>query len=541
MSWVLTPSAIVLFTTTALALIVAGLAWNRRELPGGALLSILMFAVAEWSFVAGMEASFAALSWKILFSKLEYVGSGSVATLFLLFASRYSGRDRWLRGRWRFAIWIAPILALTLVATNELHHLVWTDFLPGPIGSNSVVYVHGVGFFTIIGEIYLYVLAGAGLLLLSAIRPVVVRRRQIATVLGASLFPITAGILYTLGDSVIRGLNLVPVSFLFTGLIFVTSMGLLRVFDLVPVARDALVEEMSDAILVLDAGGRIVDMNPAAVRLLSLNSSSIGRRVDQALPVWRRIQDRIDCTSESHHELALESDPLRYVDVRVSPLRSPGRPASGCLIVFRDITKRHAVETSLQQANRRLEHQVERIEGLQLELREQAIRDSLTGLFNRRYLDEALPRELARAERNARPLCVILFDIDHFKRTNDRYGHEQGDRLLTALGQVFRDRTRPSDVACRYGGEEFLVILPETEPSVAKARADEIREAFGDLAPGDAGEAAATLSAGIAVFPRHGRSQDALIRAADAALYAAKEAGRNRVRVAPPPDTSSAV
>jgi diguanylate cyclase (GGDEF)-like protein/PAS domain S-box-containing protein len=532
MSWVLTPSSAILFTTTALSLVVAGFAWNRRELPGGALLSFLLFAVAEWSLVAGLEASFSELAWKILFSKLEYVGSGSVSVLFLLFAARYSGRDGWLRRRWRFLVWIPPILALTLVATNELHHSVWTAFLPGPAGSNSVIYVHGIGFYAIIAEIYLFVLAGSALLLLSAIRPIVLRRRQIATVLGGSLFPITAGILYTLGDSVVRGLNLVPVSFLFTGLVFVISMGVLRIFDLVPVARDALVEEMSDAILVLDSSERIVDMNPAAGSLLGLGPSSVGKQVGEALPIWVDLVKRVDCTAESHIELALEEEPLRYVDVRVSPLRSPTRLKSGCLIVFRDITQRHDAEMSLQLANRRLEDHVERIEALQLRLQEQAIRDSLTSLFNRRYLDEVFPRELERAEQAGKPLCVILFDIDHFKKTNDRFGHEEGDRLLSALGSILRSRTRPRDVACRYGGEEFLVILPETELEAAKARCREIRRAFTDLMHEATGEEAASLSAGIAVFPEHGRTQDALIRSADEALYAAKNAGRDRMRIA---------
>jgi diguanylate cyclase (GGDEF)-like protein len=166
-------------------------------------------------------------------------------------------------------------------------------------------------------------------------------------------------------------------------------------------------------------------------------------------------------------------------------------------------------------------------------LQEQAISDPLTGLYNRRYLNEFLQRELARSSRDNAPVAVILIDLDHFKRVNDSHGHEAGDIVLTAVGALLRDGVRGSDIACRYGGEEFALILPETGAEPAARRAEEIRIAVSALSLTHAGKplTRVTASFGIAVFPDHARDIDELLRAADVALYAAKGAGRNRTSI----------
>jgi diguanylate cyclase (GGDEF)-like protein len=166
-------------------------------------------------------------------------------------------------------------------------------------------------------------------------------------------------------------------------------------------------------------------------------------------------------------------------------------------------------------------------------LQEQAISDPLTGLYNRRYLSEFLPRELARSGRNATPVAVILIDLDHFKRVNDTFGHEAGDIVLTAVGNLLKANVRGSDIACRYGGEEFALILPETDVDAAARRAEGIRMQISVLKLGHAGKplGKVTASFGIAMFPDHAQDTDELLRVADVALYAAKGAGRNRVLV----------
>ena len=167
-------------------------------------------------------------------------------------------------------------------------------------------------------------------------------------------------------------------------------------------------------------------------------------------------------------------------------------------------------------------------------LQKQAIRDPLTGLFNRRYLEETLDREIRRAERKNIPLSILMLDIDHFKTFNDSYGHEAGDLLLREFGIFLKKKKRGDDIACRYGGEEFTMILPEVSSEVARERAETICEVIKQLRILFRGEAlpGITLSIGIATFPIDGIVSAALLRIADQALYRAKALGRDRIELA---------
>jgi diguanylate cyclase (GGDEF)-like protein/PAS domain S-box-containing protein len=164
-------------------------------------------------------------------------------------------------------------------------------------------------------------------------------------------------------------------------------------------------------------------------------------------------------------------------------------------------------------------------------LRQQAIRDPLTNLFNRRYMEESLERELSRAARHESQLGVIMIDIDHFKPINDTFGHAAGDTLLRAIGALLLAHTRAEDIACRYGGEEFTLILPDSSLEDTWRRAEQLRVAVKRLRVRHGGEPldSVTISAGVASYPDHGAVPEALLRAADLALYQAKTEGRDQV------------
>ncbi len=168
---------------------------------------------------------------------------------------------------------------------------------------------------------------------------------------------------------------------------------------------------------------------------------------------------------------------------------------------------------------------------LQERLRLQSIREPLTGLFNRRYLEEAMGRELSRCTRRGLPLSLMMLDLDRFKAFNDVHGHAGGDALLAAFGQLLQDQTRGEDIACRYGGEEFTLILPETDLNTAMQRAHAISVGVEALHVQYLGRELpkVTVSIGVAGFPGDGNTTDALLRAADEALYRAKRNGRNRI------------
>jgi diguanylate cyclase (GGDEF)-like protein len=169
-------------------------------------------------------------------------------------------------------------------------------------------------------------------------------------------------------------------------------------------------------------------------------------------------------------------------------------------------------------------------------LRLQAVRDPLTGLYNRRYMQEFLERELHSARRKRRPLAVLMIDLDHFKRYNDNYGHAAGDKALAAVGEGLLRSVRAEDVACRYGGEEFTVILPECSLSQAAGRAEQIRTRLKEYRSQHDGQPADALTAsiGVAAYPETTDRVDLLLKFADEALYQAKRAGRDRVVTARP-------
>ena len=172
------------------------------------------------------------------------------------------------------------------------------------------------------------------------------------------------------------------------------------------------------------------------------------------------------------------------------------------------------------------------VQVLQEELREQAVHDALTGLYNRHFLEESFGRELLLAERTRHPVSVIMSDLDHFKEVNDRDGHLAGDEVLRVFGNLMKHDARASDIICRYGGEEFLMVLPGMTEKGAVERAEQLRCAM-EATPVSYGGSQITVTAsfGVATFPSHGRTTDELIAAADGALYSAKADGRNRVNL----------
>jgi len=173
---------------------------------------------------------------------------------------------------------------------------------------------------------------------------------------------------------------------------------------------------------------------------------------------------------------------------------------------------------------------------LRSDLRQLSIHDPLTGLFNRRYMEESLETEIRRAERKKQPIGVIMLDIDHFKAFNDGFGHAAGDQMLRAIANLVLSRLRAGDIACRFGGEEMVLILPEATAEAARHRAEDLRARAKrlEVRHEDTPLGQVTISLGVAVYPTHGANRDELLGAADVALYKAKEDGRDRVVVVSP-------
>ena len=314
----------------------------------------------------------------------------------------------------------------------------------------------------------------------------------------------------------------------------------------------AIIDTASDAFVEMDAAGLITDWNTRAAEIFGWSREEvIGRVLGQTI-----IPDRY---RDAHNKglarfLETGEGPLIGQRVEISALRRDGSefPVELALWVntvggatrfnafVHDITERMTRQQIADEANRKLQVWVEELERRNREisqlvetsedLRVQSVRDPLTNLFNRRYMEESLDREILRAQRSNHELGLIMIDIDHFKEVNDMLGHDAGDAVLQHLAAFLQANIRGGDIACRYGGEEFLLILPDAPLEATRGRAETLRRAVQEIELTFEGRRLPfpTVSLGVAVFPEHGSTRQLLVRAADAALYQAKNSGRNR-------------
>lgn len=310
-----------------------------------------------------------------------------------------------------------------------------------------------------------------------------------------------------------------------------------------------LAENSHDVIWTLDISSRcytyispsITDMcgygpeelvgQPIAACLAPESAARLARDIDQSL---RRIAagDKAARVVVSELEKVCRDGAIIQTEVVASFLHNAEGVAHAILGITRNVSERKAAELALRETNRQLHARIEEIGRLQMALQDLAVRDSLTGLYNRRYLDETLEREVSRARRDGSPLSLVMLDIDYFKRVNDTHGHQVGDEALRMVATTLLANVRTEDVACRYGGEEFLILLPNMPLDAAIQRAQVWRAAVEKLtvAVGTT-RVSFTVSLGVAAFPEHGKTPDDLTRCADQALYRSKNDGRNRVSV----------
>jgi diguanylate cyclase (GGDEF)-like protein/PAS domain S-box-containing protein len=342
-------------------------------------------------------------------------------------------------------------------------------------------------------------------------------------------------IFYQFAPSIIPDLSipidLTPISFTLTAFLLSAGIFGLRLFDLIPIARHTVLEYIPELVFVVDARDRVLDANSSAQKILGKSLDDIiGKDPLEVFSKWPQLINRFLTASETHEEIQIPGDPPRTLELTVSALYNQFKQLEGRVIVAHDVTERKWLENDLKYANEVLSNQLEEINKLREELEEQAIRDPLTNAYNRRYLSEFLDREVARAEREKTPVTIVIMDMDNFKQFNDTYGHKCGDLVLQAITKFLVEHSRRGDVVCRYGGEEFVILMPNVSLEVGFERAEMWRQDFSESPIEYEGmKLFATFSAGVATFPQHGKSGDVILQAADKALYRSKDAGKNKV------------
>ena len=514
-----------------ITLIASITAW-RRSAPGSFALSLLLLAMAIWSGCYATRWLEIPMEAKIFWFKIMFVGIASIPTLFLVFALGFTRNESWLTPGRLILLSIQPGVSLLLQWTNDYHHLLYSALNTIPQNGFTMFEItRGPWYF--VNIVYSYAIIAMGVFLMSqaALRSGPLYRYQYRLILVASLLPWGGNVFNEVFFTADNNVDIAPLTFGVSGIIFAFAVLRTHFMDLIPVARSHLIETMNDGILVMDAQNRIVDLNPAMERLLNAKATSyIGKNAFEVLEPLMEKTDLFLNNLEARSEMTVPLDPSRFLDLRVTPLYDRNQILSGRLLVFRDITERKQVEKRLRYVNDKLQGQLIEIGLLQSKLREQAIRDPLTNLFNRRYLEETLDRELSRAARENYPVCVIMIDLDHFKRINDTHGHEAGDLVLKAIAEALSEFSRRGDFACRYGGEEFVIVMPNIPLETAYERAESLRQSLNLLSvPYEYYNLSVTISIGIACYPENGQTRETLLRAADQALYAAKEAGRNHI------------
>ncbi len=637
--------------------------WGRRQEAVGKPLIIIAVICFTWMFTYAMDLSSENLNEKIMWMSIRFSVNIFIALPVLFFVIEHLELPTVIDRKKLLALTIIPVLSVGMVWTSGSHQLLRYDFYIEKIGELPVLRWKS-GPFIWLAQFYANVLLSYSVYLLLRSLPGAgpVKSRQTVLIIIAFALPVGVNILYTLGVSPIPDFNFAPFLLFFSWLALAFAIFQHRLLELVPLARNTLVDIIPAGVIVLDKHNRIVDANLKAKKSLSAAHQIIGQDIKKAFPALNLVEAEAFQAGNPNQEIQVsgEDGETSYLEIENIPLKNTDEQFNGWLIMIYDVTERkkeelrllqltqgveqsptsvvitnlagdieyvnpqfthltgytleevrganprivqsgqtsrevyedmwntimtgrtwrgeflnkkkngelywelaviapvkdregqiinfvaikedisaqkeaetalRESESKLRMLNRELEARLEKIAGLESELREQAIRDPLTGLYNRRFLNETIEREFERARRNQQPLSIVMIDIDHFKSINDNYGHLSGDACLEMLATLLRQTTRKADIACRFGGEEFLLLMPGAEPEMAAQRAEELRLLFANSMPPAQVRTKITISIGVASYPVHGTNYTDIISKADEALYIAKNHGRNRVVV----------
>ena len=345
-----------LVANVVLALVLAYAGWRRR--PGVGLIPyiVLLLAVALWSGGYIFDALIDNFPISILLTGISYIGITVVPASWMVFALAYTGRERWLTRRIYALLAIEPVLVLLAIATNGLHHAFWSSQLFQTPGTLSILYAdYGPLFWLHAGYSYVLMALGTALMIQSMLRAPQLYRGQAFSLLVAAFAPWVFNAIYILNRDRLAYVDITPYGFMVMGLALAWSLFNYRLMDIVPVARNALIEKISAMVIVLDRQGRIVDINPAALTLLELPSidAALGKPFRQFLPVGQANIQQLYDLEEAHTEVEIATpEGMRYFDVTISPLRNRSQELHGRLVLLHEITVLRQAAMQIEEQNR---------------------------------------------------------------------------------------------------------------------------------------------------------------------------------------------
>ncbi len=491
-----------------LAVMMAFACWRRRKTPATLPMCACMGSVFLWSLFNVLKYADHDHGRKLFWMSCGYLGSATAPYSFFLLALTYVKLRDSVRHRVGIVCLLPPVVFCTVAFTNPWHQLLWRHIVIRP--DNLIQFEHGPAYWYAVAPCgYFFYFAGMLLILRMVIGlPRHYWKMSLLLLVSISI-PFIFSICYSFGF-LLSGVDPTPMGLAFTVSGLYAGLMSRQIFDVAPIARHLLVERMREGMLAFDAQKKLVDHNHATEVMTGVKLH-IGTEASSLPSPWNQLEPSLAGMVEAQVELTGGGSDRRWFEADVSTLAGPDR-IDGYFLLIREITERKILESHLESM---------------------ALHDALTGLYNRHYLDAEMARDVMRCLRQNAPMAVVMFDLDCFKEVNDRYGHQTGDAVLRTFGQFLLKNIRGSDFACRFGGEEFVLVLPGTSSEVALERIRRWCAEFAALdIPWNGGVLHETFSAGVASFPQHGDDPDLLLQAADRALYLAKAQGRNQVVLA---------
>jgi signal transduction histidine kinase len=351
--------AVVLLASAGLAAWAGIVARGRRTMPGSGVFSGAMFAIAYWALIGALHAVVGSVAIRVRLAQFQYVGIVAVAPLWLMFGSQYA-RARWLRDPGALSlVWFIPAVTVVMAFTNEAHYWLWSRIEPVETSNGiRLVYHHGPWFWVVVAFNYICLTTCTVLLLNSMRRFPLPYRRQTTLFLAGALLPWLGNALY-LGRMLPPGIDLTPAGFAASGSMLLWGFYRHRLFGLVPIARDLVVESMDEAVIVLDAQRHIVDFNPAAERVTGCNLDSVGRHIDEAVSWWTRALAETGGPTWP----AVIATGEGFLEVEVKPVRDGKERFAGWLVMARDVSARRKADHERRELDRRIQEQ-QRLESL---------------------------------------------------------------------------------------------------------------------------------------------------------------------------------
>ncbi|HMX20931.1 MAG TPA: diguanylate cyclase [Anaerolineales bacterium] len=511
-----------IFAITTIVLIT-----RKFDVAGRDALIMMLCSLAIWSFAYAMITFSSDLETKKFWLRVENVGILSQPVFWIVFILGYSRQGRALNWGYIALLSIVPAVSMIMIASDRWFHLYYSSvkLLDGNYG--PLVIERGPWYGVAVFQAYALDLIATILLIWRFIQFRNIFRTQLVFLIVAALIPLFTNIGYQVVSiflpSLFLPVDLTPISFTLSISLISSGIFRTRLLDLVPIARDVVMEHIPEMVFVVDAHDRVLDVNTVAEKWLGMTRDQIiGKDPIEIFGKWPDLYNRFLTTEKTREEVKIYGDPPLTLEVVITPLYN-NEKINGRVVLAYDITKRKQLEMDLKA-------KIIEIDSLRVQLQDQAIRDSLTGVFNRRFLAEALEREIAKANREDMPISIVMMDVDHFKSFNDTYGHKCGDAVLRDLAGFLTKNSRHGDIVCRYGGEEFVILMPEASFQNAFERAQSWQQAYASKTIEYEDKALkVTFSAGVASYPQHGPNGEAILHAADHALYESKSNGRNRV------------